>query len=62
VREQVRDALARHGLTIPESLLQLSIEEQYQRLKAEGKLPGSDYASLEALIPRLEAAVRDAVR
>jgi hypothetical protein len=57
VLERLRDRAARVGINLPESVLSLSLEGEYNRLKAEGKIPGKDYAALLAAIPKLEELV-----
>jgi len=57
VMERLRDAAARVGVTLPESTLELSLIGEYNRLRAEGLIPGKDYTALFAALPRIRAAL-----
>ena len=57
VLERLRDRAARVGINLPESVLSLSLEGEYNRLKAEGLIPGKDLSVLFAALPRIRAAL-----
>jgi len=58
VLERLRDQVARAGIRIPESVLSLSLEGEYNRLKSEGLIPGKDPGPLLAALPKIQAALQ----
>lgn len=57
VRDQLAATFSQYGINLPDSIMEFSIEEQYQNLKASGKIPSKDYSQLEKLLPVMEEAV-----
>lgn len=63
VRASVQNTLEKAGVRLPGWVTNLSIEAEYARLAAEGKIPGKDYTPLIEAIPKLqELAARIAQR
>ncbi len=57
VLERLRDQAAAAGIRLPDSILSLSLEAEYSRLKAEGLIPGKDPGALLAALPKIRKAL-----
>jgi len=61
VLDRLRDQVARAGIRLPKSVLELSLIGEYNRLKMEGLIPGKDPGPLLAALPKIRAALVAAI-